>query len=175
MDFYKKRFILCISVFFIFLFLIGCKSEKVVIKKMPPMSECVIEKFTIIQAEDGKLKTIIEAESVIIDENGSIAHLKLPVVKFYDKGNYVSTLTSESADINLETCDVKGIGKCVIDTANNEHLQTTDLMYNAKKKLIYSDNNIKIKKHGQMICGTRFDADTKLETVTIKNQRMVFD
>ncbi|MDR1122765.1 MAG: LPS export ABC transporter periplasmic protein LptC [Endomicrobium sp.] len=175
MSFYKKRFTLLIYVFFIFLFLIGCKPENVIIEKKSPMSECVIEKFTITQVKDGKLKTIIEADSVTIDENGGIAHLKLPVVKFYDNGIYVSTLISESADIDLETCDVKGIGKCVIDTANNEHLQTTDLMYNVKKNLIYSDNNIKIKKHGQMICGTGFDADTKLETVAIKNQRMVLD
>jgi LPS export ABC transporter protein LptC len=176
MNFYKKRFILCICAFFsIFLFLGGCKSEKIVIEEMPPMSERTIEKFTITQTEDGKLKMIIEAESAIIDEKGSIAHLKLPIVKFYDKGNYVSTLITESADINLETYDVKGIGKCVVDTANNEHLQTTDLMYNAKKNLIYSDNNVKIKKTGQTIYGTRFDADTKLETVTIENQRTVLD
>ncbi|MDR2811616.1 MAG: LPS export ABC transporter periplasmic protein LptC [Endomicrobium sp.] len=176
MNFYKKRFILCISTFFfIFLFLGGCKSEKIVIEEMPPMSKHTIEKFTITQTENGKLKMIIEAESAIIDEKWSIAHLKLPIVKFYDKGNYVSTLTAESADINLETYGVKGIGKCVIDTANNEHLQTTNLMYNAKKNLLYSNNNVKIKKPGQMIYGTRFDADAKLETITIKNQRAVLD
>jgi LPS export ABC transporter protein LptC len=176
MSFYKKRFILCFSAFFLFfLFLGGCKSEKIVIEEMPLLSEQSIEKFTITQIEDGKLKMIIEAESAIIDEKGSIAHLKLPIVQFYDKGNYVSTLITESADINLETYDVKGIGKCVIDTANNEHLQTKDLMYNAKKNLIYSDNNVKIKKHGRTIYGMRFDADTKLETITIKNQRTVLD
>jgi LPS export ABC transporter protein LptC len=175
MNFYKKRFTLYISAFFSIFFLGGCKSEKVVIEEMPPMSECTIEEFTITQTEDGKLKMTIEAESAIIDEEGNVVHLKLPIVKFYDKGNYVSMLIIESADINLKTYDVKGIGKCVIDTANNEHLQTTDLMYNAKKNLIYSDNNVKIKKPGQTIYGTRFDADTKLETVTIKNQRTVLD
>jgi LPS export ABC transporter protein LptC len=158
------------------LFLGGCKSEKVVIEEMPPISGHTIEEFTITQTENGKLKMIIEAESAIIDEKRSIAHLKLPIVKFYDNGNYVSTLITESAGINLETCDIKGIGKCVIDTVNNEHLQTTDLMYNAKKNLIYSYNNVEIKKSGQTIYGMRFDADTKLETVTInKNQRTVLD
>jgi LPS export ABC transporter protein LptC len=139
------------------------------------MSKCAVEKFTITKIENGKLKMIIEADSAIIDEKENVAHLKLSVVKFYDKGSYVSTLITESADINLETYDVKGIGKCIIDTANNEQLQTTDLMYNTKKNLIYSDNNVRIKKSGYMIYGTRFDADIKFETVTIKNQRTVFN
>ncbi|MDR3306822.1 MAG: LPS export ABC transporter periplasmic protein LptC [Endomicrobium sp.] len=170
MNFCKKSFV-CVS---IFLFL-GCKSEKIVIEEMPPMSERTIEKFAITQTEDGKLKMMLEAASAIVDEDGNSARLKLPIVKFYDKGNYVSTLITESADINLETYDVKGIGKCVIDAANNGRLQTTDLTYDAKKNLISSDNNVKIKKPGETIYGTRFDADTKLETVTIKNQRMVLD
>jgi LPS export ABC transporter protein LptC len=139
------------------------------------MSEQTIEKFTVTQTEDGKLKIILEAESAVIDEKRNIARLKLPIVKFYDKGDYVCTLVTEIADINLKTYDIKGIGKCIIDTANNEHLETTDLMYNSKKNLIYSDNEVKIKKPGQTICGTRFDADTKLERVTIKNQRTVLD
>jgi LPS export ABC transporter protein LptC len=170
----KKSFIYVVSFFSVFLFF-GCKSEKIVVEEMPPMSEQTIEKFTITQTEGGKLKMMLEAESAVIDEKGNIAHLKLPIVKFYDKGNYVSTLITENADINLETYDVKGIEKCIVDTANNEHLQTIDLMYNAKKNLIYSDNDVKIKKPGQTIYGTRFDADTKLEKIAIKNHRTVLD
>ncbi|MDR1474081.1 MAG: LPS export ABC transporter periplasmic protein LptC [Endomicrobium sp.] len=174
MYFCKKNLGFIISFFSIFLFF-ACKSEKVVIEEMPPMSEQTIEKFTITQTENGKLKMMLEAESAIIDENTNIAHLNLPIVKFYDNGNYASTLIAQKADVNLDTNDVKGIGKCIVDTANKEHIQTTDLMYNAKKNLLYSDNDVKIKKPGHTIFGTRFDADIKLEKVTIRNQRTVFD
>ncbi|MDR1087047.1 MAG: LPS export ABC transporter periplasmic protein LptC [Endomicrobium sp.] len=174
MYFCKENLVFIISFFSIFLFF-ACKSEKVSIEEIPPMSEQTIEKFAITQTENGKLKMMLEAKTAIIDEKTNIAHLSLPIVKFYDKGNYASTLITEKVDINLDTNDVRGIGKCIVDTANKEHIQTTDLMYNAKKNLIYSDNDVKIKKPGQTIFGTRFDADTKLEKITIKNQRAVFD
>jgi LPS export ABC transporter protein LptC len=174
MYFCKKRIVFIISFFLIFLSF-GCKPEKVSIEEIASMSEQTIEKFSITQTENGKLKMMLEAESAIIDEKANIAHLNLPIVKFYDKGNYASTLITEKADINLDTNDIRGIGKCIVDTVNKERIQTTDLMYNAKKNLIYSDNDVKIKKPGQTIFGTRFDADTKLEKVTIKNQHTVFD
>jgi LPS export ABC transporter protein LptC len=156
-------------------FLFGCKSEENVIEETPPMSEQAIEKFTITQTDEGKLKMILEAESAIIDDSKNIAHLKLPVIKFYDKGEYVSMLVTESAIINMETYDVRGIGKCTVDSAKNEHLQTTDLMYDAKKELIYSDNDVKIVRPKEIVYGTSFKADTKLDNIVIKNQRTVLD
>jgi LPS export ABC transporter protein LptC len=175
MNFSKKNLACVFVVFSIFLFVEGCKSDKVVIEETPPISERTIEKFSIAQTEDGKLKMMLEAESADIDENENSANLELPEVKFYDKGKYSSTLVAERAIINLKTYDVKGIGKCVIDTANNEHLETIDLMYNAKKSWLYSDNDVKVKRPGQTIYGKGFNADTKLQKITIKKQRMVIN
>ncbi|MDR2437578.1 MAG: LPS export ABC transporter periplasmic protein LptC [Endomicrobium sp.] len=175
MNFYKKNFVCLFVVFSIFSFLEGCKPDKVVIEETPPISERTIEKFSIAQTEDGKLKMMLEAESADIDENENSANLELPEVKFYDKGKYSSTLVAERAIINLKTYDVKGIGKCVIDTANNERLETTDLMYNAKRSWLYSDNDVKVKRPGQTIYGKGFNADTKLQKITIKKQRMVIN
>jgi LPS export ABC transporter protein LptC len=135
--------------------------------------EQTIEKFTMTQTKDGKLKMILEAEFAVINEKENVAHLKLPIIKFYDNGSYSSTLISETADIDLETYDVKGGGKCVVKTADNKNLQTTDLMYNSGKNLIYSNNNVEIKSPGQIIHGTKFYADTKLEKITITNQQTI--
>jgi LPS export ABC transporter protein LptC len=175
MNFYKKNFICVSAIFVLFSLLEGCKSDKVVIEETPPMTERTIEKFSIAQTEEGKLKMMLEAESADIDEDENTANLELPEVKFYDKGEYSSTLVAERAIINLKTYDVRGIGKCVICTANDEHLETTDLMYNAKDRLLYSDNDVKVKRPGQTIYGKGFNADTKLQKVTIKKQRMVIN
>jgi LPS export ABC transporter protein LptC len=170
-----KIIIRFIVIFVSFAFFIGCKAEKTIVEEAPPVFEQAIERFTITETHKGELKMILEAESAVINESKNIAHLKLPIIKFYNEGSYVSTLVTESADINTETYDIKGNGKCTVDSANNEHLQTTDLMYNAKKELVYSNNNVKITKPGETVYGTSFEADTKLEKIVIKNQRIIVD
>jgi LPS export ABC transporter protein LptC len=175
MNFYKKNFVCVVAVFALSSFLEGCKTDKVVIEEIPPMTERTIEKFSIAQIEEGKLKMMLEAESADIDEDENTANLELPEVKFYDKGKYSSTLVAERAIIDLRTYDVRGIGKCVIHTVNDEHLETTDLMYNAKKSWLYSDTDVEVKRPGQTIYGKGFNADTKLQKVTIKKQRMVIN
>ncbi|MDR1195003.1 MAG: LPS export ABC transporter periplasmic protein LptC [Endomicrobium sp.] len=161
-----------IIIFFALIFCLGCKQEKTVIEETPPMAEQAVEQFTITETEEGKLKMVLESESAIIDETKKEAVLKLPRVKFYKEGEYVSTLVTESATINLETYDVFGHGKCTVDTANNEHLQTTDLQYNAKKNIVFSKNNVKLTRQDEIVYGKGFEADTDLEKIIIKKQRV---
>ncbi|MDR1418101.1 MAG: LPS export ABC transporter periplasmic protein LptC [Endomicrobium sp.] len=171
----KKIKLILFFISFISCLFFGCKEKKIVIEETPPISEQTIEKFTITQTSDGKLKMILEAESAIINDEDQIANLKLPIIKFYNNGEYVSTLVTEKAKINMETYDIEGFGKCTIDNSDNEQLQTTDLMYVASKELIYSNKNIEITKPDQKIYGTSFQSDVKLENIVIKNQRTVFD
>ncbi|MCL2485631.1 MAG: LPS export ABC transporter periplasmic protein LptC [Endomicrobia bacterium] len=160
-------FIVCV------VFFAGCKAEQTVIEEMPPMSEQAVEKFTITETESGKLKMILESESAIINEDKKIAYLKLPRVKFYQDGQYSSTLVSESATINLETYDISGHGKCTVDTVDNEHLQTTNLQYNAKEEKVYSKHDVVIKRQNETVYGKSFEADTKLEKIVIKQQKVI--
>jgi LPS export ABC transporter protein LptC len=153
----------------------ACKSEKTVIEETPPIPEQAVEQFTITETEKGKLKMILESESAVINEEKQTAVLQLPRVKFYKEGQYVSTLIAEKAEINLDTYDVFGKGKCTVETANSEYLQTTDLSYNAKKELVYSVNDVKITTKSEIITGKGFESDTKLEKAVIKKQKVIFD
>ncbi|MDR0618220.1 MAG: LPS export ABC transporter periplasmic protein LptC [Endomicrobium sp.] len=171
----KKVKLNLVFISLIFIILFGCKEKKIIIDETPPISEQAIEKFTITQTNEGKLKMILEAESATINEETQIANLKLPIVKFYNNGGYASTLVAERAKINMETYDIQGVGKCTIDTIDNEQLQTTDLMYDASKELIYSNRDIVITNPGQKIYGTSFHSDTKLDNIIIKDQRTVID
>ena len=96
-------------------------------------------------------------------------------MKFYRDGQYASTLVAESADINLETYDINGRGKCTLETADNEYLQTTDLSYNAKKEIVYSVNDVKITRGNETITGKGFETDVKFEKAVIKKQRVVLE
>jgi LPS export ABC transporter protein LptC len=161
--------ILPISLFF------GCKSKKTIAQEAPSTFEQTIEKFFITQTDKGKIKITIESESVIINENENIAYLKHPLVKFYDKGKYASTLIADEGTINTLTYDIKGMGKCTIDSANNEHLQTSELFYDAKKELLYSDRDVEIIRPGETVRGTSFKSDTKLDKIIIKKQRTIIE
>ncbi|GHT09141.1 hypothetical protein AGMMS49532_06220 [Endomicrobiia bacterium] len=163
--------ILFLSVFRFFI----CSAKKTAIEETLPIAEQIIEEFTITETHEGKLGMILKAESAIVNESENIAHLKLPVIKFYDKGSYISTFVAESADINMDTYDIKGNGKCTVNSANNEYLQTESLIYNAKEELIYSNNNVKITRPSGTVCGTSFRSDTKLDKIVIKNQRILID
>lgn len=168
----RRKIKFYIIIFSAFLFFTGCEQEKTVIEETPPMAEQAVEKFTITETEEGKLKMVLESESAVINEEKKVATLKLPRVKFYKNGEYVSTLITESATINLETYDVSGHGKCTVDTADNEHLQTTDLQYNAKKDIVFSKNDVKLTRQDEIVYGKGFEADTKLERIIIRKQRV---
>lgn len=154
-------------------FIFGCKTERTVIEEAPPMSEQAVEMFTITETESGKLKMILESESAVINEKKQRAYLRLPRVKFYQDGIYSSTLITETAEINLETYDVIGHGKCTVETVNNERLDTTDLQYNANKSIVFSKTDVKITRPGETVYGKGFEADTKLEKIIIKNQKII--
>jgi lipopolysaccharide export system protein LptC len=84
-------------------------------------------------------------------------------------------LISESGEIDLATNDIKALGKCTVDTVRNEYLQTRDVSYNAKNKLISSDSDIKITRGKDVIYGKGFQSDTDLDNVVIKNERAIID
>jgi LPS export ABC transporter protein LptC len=176
---FSKRYVIWFAIIIIlffsaFMFFI-CSTKKTTVEETLPTSEQTIEEFTITETHGGKLGMILKAKSGIVNESENIAHLKLPIIKFYDKGSYVSTFVAESADINMDTYDIKGNGKCTVNSANNEYLQTENLIYNAKKELIYSDNNVKITRPSETMHGTSFESDTKLDKIIIKNQRILID
>lgn len=167
----KTKYFIIAALFFVCF--AGCKTERTVIEEAPPMSEQAVEMFTITETEAGKLRMILESESAVINEEKQRAVLRLPRVKFYQDGMYSSTLITESAEINLETYDVIGHGKCTIETVNNERLETTNLQYNSKKNIVFSKTDVKITRPGETVYGKGFEADTKLEKIIIKNQKII--
>jgi LPS export ABC transporter protein LptC len=152
-----------------------CSTKKTAVGETSSASEQTIQEFTITKTHEGKLEMILKAESAVVNESENTAHLQLPIIKFYDKGSYISTFVTESADINMDTYYIKGNGKCTISSANNEYLQTKNLIYNAEEGLIYSNNNVKITRPSGTVYGTSFKSDTKLNKIVIKNQRILID
>jgi len=169
--FYRAYRVWVAIVFFVFIFF-SCKTEGTLDSEAPVYKQ-TIEDFTLTLTNEGRVKMILTSEFAIIHDN--IANLRLPVIKFYNEGKYVSTLTAENAEINMDTYDAVCNGRCDIRTVNSEDLQTRDLVYNAKEKIIYSDNAVKFSRQGETLYGTSFRSDTKLNKIVIKGQRIILD
>ncbi len=134
-----------------------------------------IEKFVITETKDGNIKTILESDFAEINEDKKTARLTEPKVKFYEDGKYHSLLIADTGEVDMETNNIKASGKCVIDTVNGEHLETSDVTYDANKKIISSDSNIKITRQDGVIYGKGFQSDTDLKNIVIKNERIIID
>ena len=170
-----------IKLFLLFIFLTfsfcACNNEDEsnIVEETPPTTEQTIEKFVITETKDGKINTVLEAESAVIDEKNKMVYLMLPKVKFYQDGKFMSILISETGEVNLDNNNIKALGKCTLDTAENEHLQTRDVSYDASTKMISSDNDIKITRKTETIYGKGFKSDIDLNKITIKKQRVLID
>lgn len=138
-------------------------------------NEQTIEKFVITETKDGKIKTILESDFAVINDEDKKAFLTEPKVKFYEDGKYQSILVADKGEVDMDTNNVKALGKCVVDTVNNEHLETTDVTYDASTKMIFSDSDIKITREDGVIYGKGFQSDTDLQNIVIKNERIIID
>jgi len=162
------------AVFSVFAFF-GCSREELPAEEAPfYVNVQTIENFTITQMHRGKIVMILSGEFAVINSE-NVADIYRPVMKFYSGGRHASTLTAERAKVNLERYDFKCSGKCVILSEKKEKLATTDLEYDAGKRLVYSRNNFTITGPGRTICGTSFESDLDLNNIVIKNQRVILD
>ncbi|MBQ3834571.1 MAG: LPS export ABC transporter periplasmic protein LptC [Elusimicrobia bacterium] len=138
-------------------------------------NEQTIEKFVITETKDGKIKTILESDFAVINDDEKIAVLTEPKVKFYEDGKYQSYLVADKGEVDMNTNNIKALGNCVVDTVNGEHLETTDVTYDANTKMIFSDSDIKITRDNDVIYGKGFESDTDLQNIVIKQERIIID
>jgi LPS export ABC transporter protein LptC len=147
------------------------ENRKRPIEEAPPIPEQAIEKFSITETEGGKPHWVLEAASAQIMESEKRAVLQLPRVKFYQKGEYVSTLVASKGRINTENYDIWGEGKCTLTTAKGETLETSNLHYRSDIQKIVTEDNVKLTRPNETIYGQGMEATPDLASIIIKKQR----
>ncbi|MBN1823592.1 MAG: LPS export ABC transporter periplasmic protein LptC [Endomicrobiales bacterium] len=139
----------------------------------PPIPEQAIEKFNVTETEAGKTKWVLDAKSAQIVESQKKVYLDAPVIKFYEGGEYVSTLVSEKGRIDSNNYDIWGDGKCLLTTVKGERLDTHNLHYKSEIKRIVTEEKVKLERKDETIYGQGMEATPDLETIMIKKQRVV--
>lgn len=155
-------------------FLHGCGGEvsSKKIMEAPPIPEQALEQFTVSETEKGQPHWVLNAASAQINEAQKRAVLQFPRVKFYEHGQYVSTLVAARGVINTENYDIIGEGACTLDTVKGEHLETRDLRYRSDTKKIVTEAPVTLIRDGETIHGTGMEATPDLETIIIRKQRV---
>ena len=148
----------------------SAKKDK--IEKPPPIPEQAIEKFNVTETEKGLPHWVLDADSAQILETQKRVLLSSPVIKFYQDGKYVSTLVAASGRINTDNYDIWGDSRCVLTTAKNERLETSNLHYRSDIKKVVTQDRVKLIKPDETIYGEGMEATPDLESITIKKQRV---
>ncbi len=172
----KNKILFYLSIFVYVCVFVSCgvrESDESAVAKVK--NEQTIEKFVITETKDGKIKTILESDFAVINDDDKIAVLNEPRVKFYEDGKYKSLLVADKGEVDMDTNNIRAIGNCIVDTVDGEHLETTDVTYDANTKMIFSDSDIKITKDNDVIYGRGFESDTDLQNIVIKNERIIID
>ena len=146
------------------------KAVKCRLRKYSQIPDQAIEKFTITETEGGKPHWIVVAPTAKIFEDQKKAYLTTPVIKFFENGKYVSTITAEKGSVNMDTYDIVGEGKCHVSTEKGEDLDTSNLRYLSKAQKIVTDDYVTLIKKGSVVHGKGMEAKPDLSDMTIKNQ-----
>lgn len=154
------------------IFLFSCSSKKHTVDEHPAVPEQAIESFSAAETKDGRRNWTLDAESAQIIETEKTAILSSPKIKFFQEGEYVSTLSSEKGRINTETYDIWGEGGCLLTTVKGERLETKNLHYRSDIKKIVTDDKVKLVRPNEIIYGEGMEATPDLESIVIKKQRV---
>jgi LPS export ABC transporter protein LptC len=108
------------------------------------------------------------AAQILEDQKKAI--LQAPVIKFYENGEYASTLIAEKGRVNMENYDMWGDGECTLSTAKGERLETSNLYYHASTEKVTSNDRVTLIRPNEIVRGRGFEATPNLGKIVIRNQ-----
>jgi len=142
----------------------------VVIRDLPSLTS---ENSETIYTDSGKVQLIMRSPYVERYTNEQFAHYEFPkgiTVLFYN-GNPTpkGTITSHWAHYSDKDKIWELRDSVVAVNEEGSVLQTELLYWNQAKETVWSDNFVKITEKDQIIMGTGFESDQRLEKVKIKD------
>ena len=129
--------------------------------------DSVLQNATITISSDGKKQAVIVADTLyIFEKEDSTTAYNIKIDFYNNQGIYQSTLIAKHGLVHQksETFTVWGD---VIAKNDSTRLDTQSLNWSSQKNLIWTDDFVKLRRHGDIISGYGMEADSKLEHVRI--------
>ncbi len=134
---------------------------------MERIPDSIIETANIVLMSEGNREAVINADRLIVFDKEDSTIATGVKVDFYDEsGEYRSTLTAKDGLVRQKRQELTVWGDVVV-TTDSSRLETQSLNWDANRKLITTDDFVKLYKGGDIITGYGMEADNKLEHVKI--------
>lgn len=135
--------------------------------ELTPVSKEGAEQFVLVDTKGDKKNWVLSAERAN-NFNDSIK-INDVTVEFYDsKGEYNSTLTSDSGVVYSISGNMSAIGNVRVVSKDSTILKTDYLDWNNKRRKIITEDFVEITKKNSIITGKGMESDPNLEHIEIK-------
>jgi len=138
----------------------GCRRDDTTLS--PPSGDVpdqIIEDFFLIETEGEEVVWKLTAKRADIYNDVNRAEITVVKVDFYEEGEYTSTLTSDTGEIDTMTNDMVARGHVVVNSMKEGAvLKTDELMWQSHTGLIVSEYPVTMERGDGIIKGQGFTA-----------------
>jgi LPS export ABC transporter protein LptC len=129
--------------------------------------DSVIENATVALITEGMKEAVILADTLIVFDREDSTVARGVKVDFYDeKGEYRSTLTSKEGLVRQTRRELSVWGDVVVES-DSSRLETESLNWDPDRRLITTDDFVKLHRGKDIVTGYGLEADSKLEHVRV--------
>ena len=167
-------FIFTVALFF-YVSLPGCRRDDGSLS--PPLENVpdqIIEEFFLIETEGEEVVWKLTAERAEIYNDEHRAEITEVKIDFYEEGEYTSTLTSDTGEIDTITNDMVARGHVVVNSMKEGAvLKTDELMWQSHTGLIVSEYPVTMERGDGIIKGQGFTATPGLSEFKTKDMEAI--
>jgi LPS export ABC transporter protein LptC len=113
------------------------------------------------------------ARTAQVFQTSKLARAQQVFVRYFQKGQEVSQVQSDSAEINLDDHDILAMGHVILRSSKGAVLYTDRLRWQNQSQVISTDAWVKVIKGDNVLTGRGLTADRELEHVEVKEQVQV--
>jgi LPS export ABC transporter protein LptC len=135
-----------------------------------PVPEQTFYDYRAIKTNSGVREYVLDSDRMDKFANREELHLVRVKMDFYQKGEYFSTLTSDSGRANPTTKDVFVWGHVVVVTTDHRRLTTEELYYDSAAGLIRNDVFNTLDQEQEVATGIGLEATPDLSSYSFKKQ-----
>jgi len=149
--------------------LVACTDLEERPKEQPTakIPDSVIENANIELMSEGNREAVIDAARLVVfDREDSTIASDIKVDFYDDQGQYRSTLTANDGLVRQKTQQLTVWGNVVV-VSDSSRLETESLKWDPLRKLITTEDFVRLKKGNDIVTGYGMEADNNLENVRI--------
>ncbi len=160
---------------------VSCSNDNEQIKKVAQSEQVPLlsgENIYLTQSEYGNIILRVFTKELLQYANGEKNYTEFPQgMRAVHFNNYPDTVSFLQADYAINYADSEkweAKGNVIARNVKNEQLNTEYLVWDQKKKMIYSNTRVQVTTPNDIIYGEGFESDEQFENWTVKKVTGVF-